>query len=69
MFVIKLQTNMGQYISMLFGYDEVEYTELPQDTSNKLTKDVFKDISKFLNVIVVAFGGLIFQQGTMLLAL
>ena len=42
---------MGQYISMLFGYDEVEYTELPQDTSTKLTKDVFKDLSKYPKLI------------------
>ena len=42
---------MGQYISMLFGYNEVEYTELPQDTSTKLTKDVFKDISKYPELI------------------
>jgi len=44
---------MGQYISMLLGYDEVQYTELPQDTekSTKLTKDMFKDISKYPELI------------------
>ena len=45
---------MGQYISMLFGYNQVEYSELPQDTSTKLpklTKDVFKDISKYPEIM------------------
>ena len=40
---------MGQFISMLLGYDEVQYSELP--TSTKLTKDVFKDLSKYPELI------------------
>lgn len=42
---------MGQFISMLLGYDEVQYTELPTPTSTKLTKDVFKDLSKYPELI------------------
>jgi hypothetical protein len=42
---------MGQFISMLFGYDEVQYSELPQQSSTKLTKEVFKDLSKYPELI------------------
>jgi hypothetical protein len=42
---------MGQFISMLLGYDEVQYSELPTPTSTKLTKEVFKDLSKYPDLI------------------